>query len=225
MTKYAIIVAGGSGTRMGSSIPKQFLPIAGKPVLWHTVNTFLRSYEDMRIVLVLPKEHMQLASNLVKAEKWNLITLVEGGDTRFHSVLNGLAHVEKNGIVFVHDGVRCLLTTELIHRCFEAAVARGNAVPAVKCVDSLRMQTAEGNRVIDRDHVWAIQTPQTFESDILLQAFQQKYEESFTDEATVVERLGIKINLVEGETNNIKITKPLDLLLAEAILNKLLHQS
>jgi 2-C-methyl-D-erythritol 4-phosphate cytidylyltransferase len=221
MNKYAVIVAGGSGTRMGSSVPKQFLPLLGKPVLWYTLNTFLRSYDDMQVILVLPKEHMKQAENLVSEGEMPRLTFAQGGNTRFHSVFNGLRHVNSSSVVFVHDGVRCLLSTDLIHRCYEAALVAGNAIPGTRCVDSLRIETAGGNEVIERDHVWAIQTPQTFKSELLLEAFKQEYDESFTDEATVVERLGIKINLIEGESQNIKITKPVDMLIAENYLNSL----
>lgn len=224
MKKYAVIVAGGSGSRMGSSMPKQFLPLLGKPVLWYTINTFLASYEDMQIILVLPKEHKPLYHSIVMQDFSYRVVVVEGGATRFHSVLNGLRHVTDESVVFVHDGVRCLLTTGLIHKCYEAALATGNAVPAVRAVDSLRIETSAGNEVLDRDHVWAIQTPQTFRSGLLFQAFKQEYDESFTDEATVVERLGVKINLIEGESHNIKITKPVDLLIAENYLNSLKGQ-
>lgn len=173
----------------------------------------------MQVILVLPKEHMQMAKEIVDEHHSSRILFVEGGHTRFHSVLNGLNHVKTTSVVFVHDGVRCLLTAGLIQRCYETALALGNAIPAVKCVDSLRIETAGGNKIIDRNHVWAIQTPQTFKSDILLEAFKQEYKESFTDEASVVERLGTKINLIEGESHNIKITKPVDILVAENYLN------
>lgn len=177
----------------------------------------------MEIILVLPKEHMKDAGAAIPDEHHRIV-FVEGGRTRFHSVLNGLQYVSEESVVFVHDGVRCLLTTDLIHRCYKAALEKGNAVPAVKTVDSLRIETATGNQVIDRNHVWAIQTPQTFTGSLLLSAFQQEYDESFTDEASVVERLGVKINLVEGESHNIKITKPEDLIMAENYLKNLSGQ-
>ncbi len=144
-----------------------------------------------------------------------------GGPTRFHSVKNGLNAInDDNAIIFIHDAVRCLLTANLVYSCYQTAVDRGNAVPAVKAVDSLRIQTSEGNEIIDRSRVWIIQTPQTFQSKILSGAFKQEYDESFTDEASVVERTGVKINLIEGETDNIKITRPIDLLVAEKILSE-----
>ncbi len=214
MKKYAVIVAGGSGLRMGSSLPKQFLLLHGKPILQYTINTFLKSYADLHIILVLPAEFLQ------SFESGERITVIAGGPTRFHSVKNGLqAITDEQAIVFVHDGVRCLLSATLIESCYNAALKNGNAIPAIKAVDSLRMETDKGISIIDRDKVWVVQTPQTFVSTQLRQAFQQEYDASFTDEASVVEKAGFSIHLVEGETDNIKITRPVDLAIAEKILS------
>jgi 2-C-methyl-D-erythritol 4-phosphate cytidylyltransferase len=220
LKKFAVIVAAGLGTRMGSEVPKQFMLLNGKSVLWYTLRAFLKAYDDMQIILVLHKEHGETGKAIagsLNAEK--RITITAGGETRFHSVKNGLRFVESPSVVFVHDGVRCLITEKLIHACYGEALAKGNAIPSVKPVDSLRIDTDGGNEVLDRNKVNVIQTPQTFLSEIILTAFDRDYDESFTDEATVAEKMGVKINLVSGETNNIKITKPGDLMLAESFLS------
>ena len=221
MKKYAVIVAGGTGQRMGAGMPKQFLLLQGRPVLWHTLNTFLRSYEDIQIILVLPKANVSEGESLRKnlnAEQ--RIILTEGGDTRFQSVKNGLQLVKEEAVVFVHDGVRCLITEELIHRCYEHAVIKGSAIPVVTATDSIRIMEDEDHYVMNRNNVRIIQTPQTFQSILILPAFEQPYDESFTDEATVVEASGENVYLVEGEYDNIKITRPVDLLIAEKILSE-----
>lgn len=219
MKKYAVIVAGGSGTRMGSSVPKQFLNLRGKPVLWYTLNTFLAAFDDLEIILVVAADHLQTGQDILRSTNHSdRILLTTGGQSRFHSVKNGLKYIHGLSVVFVHDGVRCLLSKELIHRCYETTRKFGNAIPAIASIDSLRLETAGGNEVLNRDKVKIIQTPQTFYSDILKAAFEQPFEDSFTDEASTVERLGQKIHLVEGESTNIKITNSMDLLLAEKIL-------
>lgn len=207
--------------RMGTALPKQFLLLRDKPVLWYTINSFLQAFADIKVIVVLPQEHMETGLQIVRTtDDADRVWITAGGETRFHSVKNGLAHIEKHAIVFVHDGVRCLLTPELIRRCYDAAVDKGNAIPSVAEVDTIRIQTINGNELIDRNKVRRIQTPQTFFSEIIKAAFEQDYEESFTDEANVVERLGVKINLIEGEATNLKITHPLDLLMAEKILEE-----
>jgi 2-C-methyl-D-erythritol 4-phosphate cytidylyltransferase len=221
MKKYAVIVAGGSGLRMGTAVPKQFLQLSGKPVLWYTLTAFLDAYEDLEIILVLHKDHIETGLEIIRSTNDpDRIGVTEGGETRFHSVQNGLRHVNQHSVVFVHDGVRCLITNELIHRCFDETIKHGNAVPAVSAVDTIRIETALGNEQIDRNRVRIIQTPQTFYSDMIKAAFEQDYEDAFTDEASVVERLGVKINLVEGDYSNIKITKPVDLMIAEKVLEE-----
>lgn len=221
MNKFAVIVAGGSGLRMGTVVPKQFLPLCGKPVLWHSLNTFLHAWPDLEIILVLPADH-QAAGEAIAATTSDpgRITITTGGETRFHSVKNGLAAIGANGVVFVHDAVRCLLTPQLIHRCYQQTLDKGNAIPAIQPIDTLRIATPTGSELIDRTQVRIIQTPQTFYSDILKKAFDQPYSTSFTDEASVVEKLGEAIHLIEGEATNIKITRPLDILLAEKILEE-----
>src|SRR5690349_18244987 len=221
MLKYAIIVAGGSGNRMSSSIPKQFLPLAGKPVLTHTLEVFLSAYNDLKLVVVLPEKHFNHGKSIVESmSNPERIQIVVGGTTRFHSVKNGLKLVPGNAIVFVHDAVRCLVTSNLIHRCFEAALENGNAIPAIPLSDTVRMETDHGAIVIDRSKLQIIQTPQTFFSNLLLKAFEQEYDNSFTDEATVAEKFGIKIHLIAGEDENLKLTRPIDMQIAENILSK-----
>jgi 2-C-methyl-D-erythritol 4-phosphate cytidylyltransferase len=222
MKKFAVIVAGGSGVRMGTDTPKQFLLLNNKPVLWHTIHSFLTAYNDIKIILVLPQEHLEkgeiLRNNFTNDK--NNIQIVAGGQTRFHSVQNGLKLVKKNAIVFVHDGVRCLLTKDLITRCCEQAMQLGSAIPAVAATDSIRMLEGAHHKVANRNDVRMIQTPQTFLSNILLAAFEQPYNEIFTDEATVVEANGQAVFLCEGDYNNIKITRPVDLLVAHNYLTK-----
>ena len=220
MKKVAVIVAGGAGVRMGGDLPKQFLLIGDKPVLYFTLKAFLEAFNDISIVLILPSEHLkkgrEIASNYFSEHR---INLVAGGETRFHSVKNGLASIGQNPcVVFVHDGVRCLVSPELIQRCYNATLEFGMAIPAISSKDSIRLVEAENNKVLDRKNVMLIQTPQTFKSELLLSAFDTPYKDSFTDEATVVELAGAKIHLVEGEESNIKITKPVDLLIAKQYL-------
>lgn len=219
MNKYAVIVAAGSGTRMGGAIPKQFLLIGDKPVLYYTLKTFLESYADLQVILVLPPDHIPLGQEIIDAffEK-ERVRITAGGNTRFQSVKNGLALVDKESIIFVHDGVRCLLTAALIHRCYEQAVGTGSAIPGILSKDSLRLITTEGNEALERDQVMLVQTPQTFHSRILIPAYQIDYKDKFTDEATVAEAFGLKLTLVAGEEDNIKITRAVDLVLAERIL-------
>ena len=221
MKKYAIIVAGGTGTRMGRAIPKQFLMLHDKPVLYYTLRAFLEAYEDLDIILVLPEEYSDMGKEIIDAYfDYSRIQVTFGGETRFHSVQNGLKLVTEESIIFVHDAVRCLLTTDLIHLCYEHTMMMGSAVPVIRSRDSVRYLNEEGNdnEIIDRNKVVLVQTPQTFHSKILLPAFEIDYKERFTDEATVVESFGLKISLVEGEEDNIKITRPVDLLIAEAVL-------
>jgi 2-C-methyl-D-erythritol 4-phosphate cytidylyltransferase len=221
MKKYAIIVAGGTGTRMGRAIPKQFLLLHDKPVLYYTLRTFLEAYDDLDIILVFPEEYTDMGKEIIDAYfDYSRIRITFGGETRFHSVQNGLKLVEEESIVFVHDAVRCLVSAELIHRCYRNALHMGSAVPVVVSRDSVRLLHEEenDNEVLDRNKVVLVQTPQTFHSKIILPAFEIDYKERFTDEATVVETFGLKISLVEGEEDNIKITRPVDLLIAEALL-------
>ncbi|MEA3425983.1 MAG: 2-C-methyl-D-erythritol 4-phosphate cytidylyltransferase [Bacteroidota bacterium] len=219
MKKYAVIVAGGSGQRMGTSIPKQFLLLQGKPLLWYSLQVFLQAFDDLQIILVVPGDNLAEGERLAKELDGNTrIRVITGGSTRFHSVQNGLACVTSPSIVFVHDGVRCLVSTDLIRRCYTQALEKGSAIPAVAATDSIRVVEGAGHLVMDRNRVRIIQTPQTFRSELLLPAFQRDYTEGFTDEATVVEASGEAVYLIDGEYTNIKITRPVDLLVAERIL-------
>lgn len=221
MQKIAVIVAGGMGQRMGAQIPKQFLLLNGQPILWYTLQRFLSTWDDLHIILVLPAEHKEEGSKIVQSlQAVDRVTITEGGDTRFQSVKNGLSLIKEPGVIFVHDGVRCLLSSELIKRCYEQTLEKGSAIPAVAATDSIRIVAGEGHYVADRNLVRIIQTPQTFLSDLLLPAFQQTYQASFTDEATVVESAGKKVFLIEGEYTNLKITRPGDLQIAEQILQR-----
>jgi 2-C-methyl-D-erythritol 4-phosphate cytidylyltransferase len=219
MKKIAVIVAGGTGTRMNNTVPKQFLLLNGKPVLYYTIKTFLQSYEDMEVILVLPEEHVAAGQEIIDAFfNYNRIKITIGGRTRFHSVQNGLKLVEEESIVFVHDAVRCLLSTDLIIRCYDAALECGSAIPVIDSKDSVRMISGDDNTALERTNIKLVQTPQTFHSKILLPAFNIDYKDKFTDEATVVEAFGLKVHLVKGEENNIKITRQMDMLLAESLL-------
>jgi len=220
MKKYAVIVAGGSGSRMKSAVPKQFLLLKGKPVLYYTINAFLKAFDDLNIILVLPEDHVAAGQEIIDAFfDYSRIQIAVGGHTRFHSVQNGLQLVEEESIVFVHDAVRCMVSRELIHRCYDAVLEFGSAVPVVASKDSVRLLTQEGNEALDRSLVKLVQTPQTFYSKILLPAFNIDYKEKYTDEATVVEAFGLKIYLVEGDENNFKITLPSDLEIAEKMMS------
>ncbi len=221
MLKYAIIVAGGSGTRMGGNLPKQFLLLNKKPVLYYTIRAFLQAYDDLRIILVLPQAYMDMGQEIVNA--WfndGRITITQGGDTRFQSVKNGLQLIGEESVIFVHDGVRCLLSQALIHACYEKARETGSAIPVVASKDSVRLISGDENEIADRSKVMLVQTPQTFLSRIIIPAFNVDYNERFTDEAIVVEASGQKVSLIHGEDTNIKITTPLDLVVAENLLEK-----
>lgn len=204
---------------MNNIVPKQFLLLNGKPVLYYTIDAFLQAYEDCRIILVLPGDHISAGQEIIDAFfDYTRIKIAIGGRSRFHSVQNGLQYVTEDSIVFVHDAVRCLVSIPLIQRCYEAVLEYGSAVPVIASKDSVRMITAEGNEALERDRVKLVQTPQTFYSKILLPAFNIDYKDKFTDEASVVEAFGLKIYLVEGEENNFKITVPADLIAAEKII-------
>jgi 2-C-methyl-D-erythritol 4-phosphate cytidylyltransferase len=220
MKKYAVIVAGGSGTRMGSELPKQFLLIHDKPILWYTLHAFLKSYKDIHIILVLPSDYYDPGRAICdEINSLYPIQTIVGGATRFHSVQTGLALIKEQSVIFVHDGVRCLLSPSLIHLCYEETLRFGSAIPCIDSKDSVRILSDSGHRAIRRTEVKMVQTPQTFLSDIILSAYQAVYQEAFTDDASVAEAAGHSIHLVEGEEDNIKITTPLDLAIAEELLD------
>ena len=217
-----IIVAGGSGTRMRASVPKQFLELAGKPILMHTMDVFYQFDNNMLIVVVLPADQHQTWNNLCEKFSFSIPhVLAAGGESRFHSVQNGLAKTPNKGIIAVHDGVRPLVAAETISRCFEAAKIAKGVIPVVPVTESVRLIQENAQSIpVDRDKFVLIQTPQVFDAEILHKAYQQPFSSAFTDDATVVEKLGIGIQLVEGNFENIKITRPLDLLIAEAIISR-----
>lgn len=221
MDKYAVIVAGGKGVRMGNAIPKQFLPLVGKPILYYTLKAFWGAYEDIKLVLVLPADQLSYAQMVLQEFPQRIdIEVVTGGVTRYHSVQNGLKAITGDAVVFVHDGVRPLVTPELIRACYEQALEKGSAIPAIAVTDSLRMLDGDKSRPVDRNLVRSIQTPQTFRSEIILPAFEQEFNEAFTDEATVVESYGGEVSLIEGERTNLKLTTPEDMIIAEMILKE-----
>ncbi len=219
--KYAVIVAGGVGTRMKSNIPKQFLLLNGKPILYHTIKAFQTTISGIKIILVLPKEYMEQLDYLNSlSENIADIVVVSGGETRFQSVKNGLNAIQTDGIVFIHDGVRPFITQKLLENCLQTALEKGNAIPCVLIKDSLRKINSSNNEYANREEFRAIQTPQTFQIDSIKKAFEQPYQASFTDEASVLENLGEEINLIHGIDENIKITTPFDLKMAEIIISQ-----
>lgn len=219
MEKYVVIVAGGSGKRMGADIPKQFLEIAGRPVLMHTIERFKTYCEDIDIITVLPENQLLYWVELKEKHSFSVPhTLVKGGSNRFYSVKNGLKFVSENGLVAIHDGVRPFVSIETIKRCFDTAARLGNAIPVISPTESLRQLNDSGSHAINRLMIKQVQTPQVFNAKVLKSAYKQDYVADFTDDATVVERSGEKINLVEGNRENIKITNPEDLLFSAALL-------
>ena len=225
MQKSVIIVAGGLGTRMNAEIPKQFLEILGKPIVMHTIEKFYLFDNSIHIILVLPKQHVLLWNKLIEQYHFNIpIQLVNGGKTRFDSVKNGLELI-KNGVVAIHDAVRPLASVSTIKRAFDTAILKGNAIPSISINDSLRILDNYGNKPLNRNLVRIIQTPQCFDVALIKKAYLQAYNISFTDDASVLEKLGEKINLVEGNPENIKITNPIDLKIAEALVLFKLEQS
>ncbi|NEM96143.1 2-C-methyl-D-erythritol 4-phosphate cytidylyltransferase [Pontibacter burrus] len=217
LPEYAIIVAGGSGSRMQHDLPKQFIQVAGKPILMHTIEQFYNYNPTIRLIVVLPKEQLDTWRELCKQHAFKVFHMtVPGGATRFGSVKNGLGAVMGDGLVAVHDGVRPFVETETIKRAFETAATYGSAVVAVSPKDSIRELTADGSIAVLRANYKLVQTPQIFSAAILHKAYEQPEQEYFTDDASVVESIGEKIMLVEGSYRNIKITTPEDLILAEA---------
>ena len=218
MKKHIVIVAGGKGLRMGGDIPKQFLPVCGKPVLMRTLEAFHTFDAAIHIVLVLPVSQQAYWKELCREYQFELShEIADGGETRFHSVLNGLVLVEGDGLVGVHDGVRPFVSQEVIARCYEEAADCKAVIPVIDVVETVRHLTAEGSETVPRDQYKLVQTPQVFEVDLLRRAYQQTYIDLFTDDASVVEALGEKVYLVQGNRENIKLTTPFDLKLAEML--------
>lgn len=222
MDLYVVIVAGGSGKRMGAEIPKQFLELAGRPVLMHTIERFKSFNDAIEIITVLPENQLRFWIDLQAKHSFSILhTLVKGGSNRFFSVRNGLKFVNNQGLVAIHDGVRPFVSIDTIKRCFDAAEKLGNAIPSISPIESLRLLTETGSIPLKRLDVKQIQTPQVFNAGLIKNAYLQEYSQDFTDDSTVLEKTGEKINLVEGNRENIKITNPEDLLISAALLKSL----
>lgn len=219
---YIIIVAGGKGLRMGGDIPKQFLPVAGIPVLMRTMMRFREYSPDIQIILVLPKAQQEYWNSLCRQHQFNIpYLLADGGKTRFHSVQNGLALVpdDADGVVGVHDGVRPFVSVDTIRRCYDEARGSKAVVPVIPVVETVRHLAANGSsRTVPRDEYRLVQTPQCFDIQLLKAANKQPYNDGFTDDASVVEAFGYSITLVDGNRENIKITTPGDMKMAEMLI-------
>ena len=215
-----IIVAGGKGLRMGSDIPKQFLVLKSEPVIMHTIKAFYNWDKDCEIILVLPSSQQSYWQLLVNQYDFDIpVKITTGGKTRFESVKNGLQK-SSGDIIGIHDGVRPLVSEKTIKKCYEVSKSHGNAIPCVPIVDSLRVVTNGKNQMTDRSKYFRIQTPQVFKRAIILKGFEQNFSEEFTDDASVVEKTGETIQLVEGNEENIKITNPFDLKIAAVLLEE-----
>lgn len=219
MKLYAVIVAGGTGKRMGAEIPKQFLELGGRPLLMHTIERFKTFDESIEIITVLPENQIRHWWELQKKYSFTVTqTMVKGGSSRFFSVRNGLEFIDSPGLVAIHDGVRPFVSTDTIKRCFETAARLGNAIPVIPPSDTLRLLSDDESAPLNRLHVRLVQTPQVFSSELIINAYRQDYNPEFTDDAMVVEKTGVSINLVEGNRENIKITNPEDMLISNAFL-------
>lgn len=225
--EYALIVAGGKGTRIKSKVPKQFLELNGKPVLLHTLEAFYRYSEKINVILVLPEDDFQTWKSICEKYKFHKnIILQKGGESRFQSVKNGLAKIDgdaclpdRQGLVAIHDGVRPLVSEDIIGASFRLAAVHQSAVAAVRLKESIRMTDQDNTKAVDRSRFRLIQTPQTFQVQLIKKAYEIKEDPSLTDDASVAERAGHVISLFEGSYENIKITTSEDLIVAEALLN------
>ena len=219
--EYALIVAGGKGTRMKTALPKQFLEVNGLPILMHTLNAFYKYSENIQIILVLPEDDFATWKNLCEKYSYNKpVILQKGGDTRFQSVKNGLGKIDGDGLVAIHDGVRPLVSEDIIGASFRLAAVHGSAVAAVRLKESIRITDQDNTKAVDRSRYRLIQTPQTFDVALIQKAYLIKDEPSLTDDASVAERSGHVISLFEGSYQNIKVTTPEDLIFAEALLRQ-----
>jgi len=221
MKKIAIIVAGGTGIRMKGPIPKQFIEINGKPVIIYSLEAFYKFDNSIHFIIALHSDYFSIWEKIIRNYPvFSGIKIVPGGESRFHSVLNAVNMIEGESLVAIHDAVRPLVSRETISRCFKTAETDGCAIPCLEINESVREITSTGTKPVNRDKLRNIQTPQVFRSDILRKAYKQKYQINFTDDATVVEKAGYKITLVEGNRENIKITTKEDLFLAETLLSR-----
>lgn len=221
MKQSIIIVAGGKGLRIGGEIPKQFIPIGGKPILMHTIEAFYNYNNNINIILVLPASHQEYWAELCTQYNFTIPHVIaNGGETRFHSVKNGLQLVSE-GIVGVHDGARPFASKQLIKACFDKAMTDKAVIPAIPSTDSLREIQDDGkSKIVDRSKIVSIQTPQVFDVATLKKAYKVEFNNTFTDDASVVEAMSIDVTLVPGEDTNIKITTPIDLKIGELILSE-----
>ena len=218
--QYVVIVAGGNGTRMGASVPKQFLLLQGKPILMHTIQRFYNYNKAINIVVTLPVVEVERWQQLCAEHNFSVQhSIVNGGETRFHSVKNALDTINEESLIAIHDGVRPLVSDDTIKHCFNEAQQSGAAIPVIECPESIRRITGNSSIAVDRSLYRLVQTPQIFRSGILLKAYRQAYLPLFTDDASVVEHDGHHISLVEGNNENIKITTPRDLLIADKLLS------
>lgn len=221
MIDYAVIVAGGSGARMGTELPKQFLLLNNKPILMHTIEKFYNFNNNIKITLVLPNSQFSYWANLCLEHKFILPhQVIAGGSNRFYSVQNGLNSIDEvvDKLVAIHDGVRPFVSIDTIKRCANEAKLYGNAIPVISINDSIRYIDEYGNKIVNRNNYKAVQTPQVFKLEVLKKSYLQPYSEYFTDDASVAESAGEKINLVNGNVENIKITTPADLIFANALI-------
>jgi len=219
MEKYVLIIAGGLGKRMNMDIPKQFIPVAGKPVLMHTIAKFKNFDPKMHIIVIIPREHISLWKDLCVEFSFKIEhQIVSGGKERFYSVRNGLKHVPDDALVLIHDGVRPLVSNETIERVIRSSSEKGNAIPYMDLYQSVRKVSQSKNRAVNRNQFKVIQTPQGFYSNYIKEAYSKRYRKSFTDDASVLEALGYEINLVKGNNKNMKITSSTDIHLVDCLM-------
>jgi len=217
--EYALIVAGGKGTRIKTKLPKQFLELNGKPILLHTLEAFFRYSSNIKVVLVLPEDDLPIWAEICEKYKfYKPVIIQKGGESRFQSVKNGLSRIEGPGLVAIHDGVRPLVSEDIIAASFRLAAVHQSAVAAVRLKDSIRTTDQDNTKAVDRSKFRLIQTPQTFDIDLIKQAYQIREDATLTDDASVAEKSGVIISLFEGSYENIKITTPEDLIIAEALI-------
>lgn len=217
--KAIIIVAGGKGTRMGASLPKQFIRLGSRPILMHTIERFFNYDRSMTIIVVLPKNQQEYWTQLCKDYNFDVpFIIADGGKTRFHSVCNGLSKVTNERWIGVHDGVRPFVSDEVITTCFRVVQSSRAVIPTIGIVETLRKVEEEKSSTLNRDDYRLVQTPQVFDVTLLKEAYQQEYNKKFTDDASVVEALGYDVTLIEGNRENIKVTTPFDLKIGEALL-------
>lgn len=217
--RFVIIVAGGSGKRMGNDIPKQFMPLNNTPILMHTIKAFYKYDSSLKMIVVLPENQHAYWNELVEKNNFTIAhEIAKGGVERFYSVKNGLELVTSNGLVAVHDGVRPLVSSRVIENCFNKAETKGAVIPVLPSNESIRRITEEENVALNRSEYFMVQTPQVFKSELLKKAYEQPFSSLFTDDASVVEAAGNTVSHIESNAENIKITRPIDLLIAEALL-------